>query len=161
MSCSWRQMKLSDLDAVDRIADEVHTLYERPEVFKEKFNLYPEGCFVLENDEEILGYCISHPWNLHEIPMLDRFITSLPFERNCLYIHDIVVLPSARGKSHSLRIMEWLETMAYLSKFLGLALVSVYGTSYLWEKYGFVQADASDVKLKFYGDDAKYMVKTL
>jgi acetyltransferase (GNAT) family protein len=82
-----------DLPEVDRIADAVHTdLPERLEIFLEKFRLFPEGCFALEQDGKLVGYGISHPWTLNEIPPLDSF-----YPIQCLYLHDVAIIPEARG----------------------------------------------------------------
>ena len=62
---TWRQAMSSDLAAIGDMADRVHTdLPERPEVFAEKMQLFPEGCFVLVSGRNIAGYALSHPWRV-------------------------------------------------------------------------------------------------
>ena len=52
----WQSTTAPDLDAIEKIANVVHpAMSERLEVFAEKLNLFPEGCFVLEQDNLILA----------------------------------------------------------------------------------------------------------
>jgi hypothetical protein len=66
-------------------------------VFGEKLRLFPAGCLKLVRADEFLGYGISHSWMLGNIPPLDTFLGSLPDRPNCIYVHDVVIHPSARG----------------------------------------------------------------
>jgi hypothetical protein len=71
----WRGATMADLEVIQKIGDEIHiNLPERPEVFAEKFNLFPEGCFVLTQNDTVVGYGFSHPWLLRSIPPLDTFL---------------------------------------------------------------------------------------
>jgi ribosomal protein S18 acetylase RimI-like enzyme len=158
------QMLSTDLTFVNETANSIHTsLPERPEVFEEKFNLFPEGCKKLIINYRIVGYCISHPWNLCNIPPLDSFLLKLPQRPDCIYIHDIAILPTARGKSASDLYISELIKIAKLHNINNLALVSVYGTTSLWERYGFqIITDAAlEKKTESYGNTAAYMVKQI
>lgn len=106
----WRPAAATDLDEIQTIGDEIHVdLPERPEVFTEKFNLFPEGCFVLAREELVVGYGFSHPWLLKNIPPLDTFLGSLPQSTECLFIHDVVVQRSYSDKGLSRRTAERLR----------------------------------------------------
>jgi GNAT superfamily N-acetyltransferase len=163
-SANWRAATAADLASIDRIGNAIHVdLQERPEVFAEKFRLFPEGCFILAANGDILGYGISHPWLLRSIPPLDEFLGSLPSAPECLFVHDVVVLPEGRGSGASGRLIEALAAVARQRSISFLALVSVYSTHPLWERYGFaVEPDpALRDKLKSYGDTARYMIRRL
>ncbi|TCU68340.1 ribosomal protein S18 acetylase RimI-like enzyme [Bradyrhizobium sp. R2.2-H] len=156
----WRPAHTSDLPAISAIAARIHPdLPESPEVFAEKMRLYPDGCRVLVADDEIAGYGLAHPWKQHQIPPLDRFLERLPGDADCLYVHDIAVLPDRRGgvaRAYVTGIME----LARASGIAALALVSVYATRPLWEHLGFrpVTADAAlRAQLASYGEGATYM----
>jgi hypothetical protein len=157
----WRQVGDADLPHICEIAARVHPdLPERAEVLAEKMRLYPNGCRVLVSGETIAGYGVSHPWTLHRIPPLDDFLRELPREADCLYVHDVAVLPAYRGGA----LVSYVATIAALARAMGiasLALVSVYGTTALWERFGFTAA-AGDLtlqaKLASYGESAKYMI---
>ena len=161
---SWQPLLLSDMDLVNEIADGVHTgLPERPEVFAEKVKLFPAGCRKLILDNQIVGYGISHPWRLGSIPPLDEFLESLPPAPGCLYIHDVVVIPAARGCGAAAQYVDYIHGLAVEMGIRALALVSVYGTDVLWGRFGFqtILHDGLIHKLASYGATAKYMVKEL
>jgi len=157
----WQEMKDADLESVDSIGNAIHTqLPERPEVFQEKFRLFPTGCRILRSGTKTVGYGIAHPWLLKSIPPLDTFLVALPPSPECLFIHDVVVLPEARGHGASAAYVADMRMVAVQVNLASLALVSVYGTTPLWSRLGFrVVEDASLVsKLMSYGKTAKYMV---
>jgi GNAT superfamily N-acetyltransferase len=158
----WRAASADDLETVDRIGNEIHVhLQERAGVFAEKFNLFGEGCFVLVQKEHVVGYALSHPWNLNNIPPLDTFLHALPATPECLFIHDVVVLAEARHHGAAGALVELVVGVARRRGIAFLALVSVYDTHPLWARHGFeiVSNRSLDEKLKSYGDTAKYMVR--
>lgn len=160
----WRPARASDLPAISAIAARIHpALPEREEVLAEKIRLCPEGCGVLDTDQGIIGYGLAHPWMRYRIPPLDGFLQALPDRADCLYIHDVAVLPEFRGGGVRAYVGD-IEKLARASRIRTLALVSVYGTPPLWERVGFqtVTADAElHAKLASYGDGATYMLRDL
>lgn len=159
-SSTWRQMQARDLAAVDRIARATHpTLPERVEVFAEKLRLFPEGCFALESAERVLGYGLSHPWRLDDIPALDCYLGALPTAPTCLYLHDVAILPEARGAAAAARLIASLRQRAQAEGLGALALVSVHGADRLWRRLGFAPAPLGRLadKLAAYGPTAQYM----
>jgi ribosomal protein S18 acetylase RimI-like enzyme len=160
----WRPASASDLDAISRIAGAIHLdLPESPEVFAEKLSLFPKGCFALVWHEEVVGYGLSHSWMLNSIPPLDTFLKYMPSHANCLYIHDVAVLPKARGHGSAGLYLELMVERARKIEFDFLALVSVYHTHSFWAKYGFeiTSAPLLSAKLQSYGPTAKYMTRNL
>lgn len=161
---AWIPLLPQHLDRVNEIADAIHTtLPERPEVFEEKCGLSPEGCRVLVRGDVVLGYAVSHPWLLWQIPPLDEFLRALPERPTCLYLHDIVVLPEARGEKAAEGFVRILADLARTKAIGHLALVSVYGTDALWSRHGFQEVKRADLetKLRSYGPTAKYMTRTV
>jgi len=160
----WRSARPSDLIAISAIAARIHPdLSESPDVFAEKMRLYPDGCRVLVADDEIAGYGLAHPWKQYRIPPLNRFLERLPDDADCLYVHDVAVLPDFRG-GVARAYVATTEELARASRIATLALVSVYATRPLWERLGFqpVTADAElRAKLASYGEDATYMLRDL
>lgn len=161
-SGAWLPIVNADLARINVIADRVHTdLPERPEVFAEKVGLSPEGCRKLVVAGETVGYGICHPWMLQEIPPLDEFLRGLPPEPDCLYIHDVVVLPEARGGAATSRFVTHVRALAATREIGALALVSVYGTDRFWTRFGFVVEEGGEAlraKVASYGPTACYMV---
>ena len=75
-------------------------------------------------------------------------------------MHDVAVRPECRGGT----LAAYVATIATLARARGtasLALVSVYGTKPLWERFGFA-AQTGDAtlqgKLESYGEAAAYMI---
>jgi GNAT superfamily N-acetyltransferase len=160
----WRRATDADLDIVNRIADAIHVdLPERPEVFADKLNLFPPGCYVLVQSGEVVGYGISHPWRLNDIPPLDAFLGTLPLHSECLFVHDVVVLPQARKHGAAGDLVQLLAGIALQRNISYLALVSVYDTDPLWKRHGFEITSGSGLaeKLESYGATAKYMTRKL
>lgn len=164
MQCdfSWRPLAPADLREVERIARAVHpALPERREVFEEKLRLFPAGCFALEIDGGVAGYALAHGWTLGAAAPLDRFLGALPAAADCLYLHDVALLPQARGMGAAAALMEKLATVAADNRLGALALVSVYGTDRLWRRLGFESLEAASAQLPAYGAAARYMVRRL
>lgn len=157
----WAPLSPDDIEKVDQIANKIHVgLPERRDVFVEKIRLFRPGCSKLILDSDIVGYGISHPWRLYSIPPLDQFLGSIPENSDCVYIHDVAVLPNARGYNASARYIEIVRSVAVGLSIRKLACVSVYGTDVLWSRYGFRYKtdDRLLQKLQTYGNTAKYMV---
>lgn len=155
----WLPLLESDISKVDRIARQVHpTLPERPEIFAEKLRLFPGGCFKFMFDGKMHGYALSHPWMLYSIPPLDDFLHTLPDNPDCLYIHDVAVLPQARGHGAAGLFIAEVAKVAQQMQIRHLACVSVYGTDVLWSRFGFrVVSDKLRGTLTSYGESAKYL----
>ena len=165
MKAHWRRAEPSDLPAIIAIATAIHPdLPERAEVLAEKMSLFPEGCRVLITGDDVFGYGIAHPWTLLQIPPLDDFLHRLPSAPDCLYLHDVAVMPALRGSHVAASYIETLVRLARASGIEHLALVSVYDTSPFWARHGFrviVPDAALRIKLAPYGDSARYMVRDL
>lgn len=158
---NWVPLLEGDIDEVDRIARIIHeTLPERKEVFAEKRDLFPQGCYQCVFDGQMIGYAIAHPWNVFSIPPLDEFLYTLPHNPDCIYIHDVVVLPEARGHHAAERFIAQISQVAREMRIKKLACVSVYGTDVLWSRFGFRAVTSLDMETKIasYGESAKYMV---
>ena len=160
----WRQATFDDIDAIENIAETIHRdLPEGREVFEEKLRLYPEGCFVLVENGQVVGYCVSHPWLVDSAPALGRLMLTLPPKPDCIFVHDVAVLSQARGRGATGDLLELLLSLARRAHIRTLALVSVYGTYPFWNRFGFeVTANTALAgKLKAYGESARYMVRRL
>lgn len=161
----WRAMTPADLPAVQAVAEIVHPLYpESPEVAAERLALYPAGCLVAERDGQLLGYAVSHPGLLGRPPALDTLLGRLPDRPDCLYLHDIALLPAARGLGLGASLVARLLALAKAEGFRLLALTAVNNSAGYWQRQGFVpyQGDAAlAAKLASYGEDALYLVRAV
>lgn len=170
----WRALAAADLPAVMRIADEIHpTFPESPVVFAERLALFPAGCFLAEDGGgRALGYAITHPGRLGRPPALDSLFGALPTDADCLHIHDVALLPAARGLGLGRALTERLKQLAAERGLGRLTLVAVYDAARYWRRHGFRDyADGSPGlsipgqgtpeladKMGGYGDGAAYMV---
>lgn len=158
---NWRAMKLPDTAAVQAISALVHPAYpESPNVFLERLSLYPAGCLVLENGQGVVvGYAISHPWHAGQPPALDSLIVALPQPASTYYLHDIALLPQARGQGAPTRLLALLLKQANVASLDEVSLVAVNGSRPYWQGQHFevLREPALVAKLRSYGEDACLM----
>lgn len=156
-------MIAADLPAVGRIADLVHQAYpESDAVAAERLALFPEGCLVL--GEIPIGYLVSHPGLLGRPPPLDCLLGRLPEGPDCLYLHDIALLPEARGRDAGAAALDILLEVARRHRLGHMALTAVHGTPPYWRGLGFRTFEGDDrlvAKLASYDQQAAYMVRTI
>lgn len=157
---AWRPMRTNDIPAVLRLADTVHPgLPEAAEVFAERRTLFPAGCLVLATTEDAIeGYAVSHPIRRFHPPALNSSIGRIPADADNYYIHDFAVAPSRRGGGHAAAGVNRLLEVA--RGYPTTSLISVYGTSGFWGRFGFMPTDHDmGAKLHPYGADARYLLR--
>ena len=92
----WREMQIDDIPSVYNIAMNIWTIHKESQlIYENKFCSFPEGCYVYD-DDGIKGYIISHPYNISSPPKINTLLTNVKI--NCLFIHDIVIVPEYRGR---------------------------------------------------------------
>lgn len=151
-------MRADDLDgvvAVARVAFPDHP--ERRACFAERLALAPETCFVLTNKDHVAGYLIAYPWPLEAVPPLDTLLGGLPEHRDAWYLHDLALLPEARGGGNA------RAGLALLFARIGapIGLVSVNDSAAFWQTQRFEPRESPVLrdKLASYGPSARYMVR--
>ncbi|WP_454001069.1 GNAT family N-acetyltransferase [Afipia felis] len=161
---AWRPMTAVDLPAVNAVAARVHPAYPEDEaVFAERLRLYPLGCHVLDRNGTIVAYAVSHPWVDHAPPPLNAPLGGLPARPSTYYLHDIALLPEARGSGAAVVLVAMLVAQAGVERLSSLSLIAVNGSAGFWRRQGFeaVTDDALAAKLRSYGDDAQFMMRQL
>ncbi|NWK95184.1 GNAT family N-acetyltransferase [Sphingobium lactosutens] len=134
----WRPMRTEDVAAVAAMSDAIHGSYtERAEVYAERLALYPAGCFLLAGEGEALGYLVSHPWRGTQQPALDRLLESLPAPADHYYLHDLALLPEARGSGAAQAAVGLVLDQARTAGFGRVALTAVNGADIFWRRQGF------------------------
>lgn len=158
---TWRQLSVSDIAGVLRVADEIHPdLPEGDFVFTERVKLFPDGCLALIDGDEVCGYAISHPIRHSQPPALDSLLGEIAPNADQYYIHDVAILPKFRGLGLARDCIEKLLEVA--KRYPTTCLISVYGTTPFWARFGFVAEQVNDVlseKLREYGEDASYLTR--
>jgi ribosomal protein S18 acetylase RimI-like enzyme len=152
----WRAMQQSDLHRVAEIAARVHPSYpEDTEVFAERLRLYPQGCRVLSDEAgALVGYVLSHPWLFKQPPALNALLGRLPESPTTYYLHDIALLPQARGGGFAGGIIFSMARDARAARFSNMSLVAVNDSAAFWEKLGFLMVDAAALAAKLGSYDA-------
>ncbi|MDP3255993.1 MAG: GNAT family N-acetyltransferase [Bosea sp. (in: a-proteobacteria)] len=157
-------MTAADLSAVLAVAAIVHPGYPEDEaVFAERLRLFPQGCLVLEGSSGLLGYIVSHPWHRGAPPALNTLLGLLPAMPGAFYIHDLALLPAARGSGAGRLVIERLVALALEARLPRLALVAVNDSSGFWQRQGFreMHDPALAAKLASYDDAARYLEREL
>ncbi|KAL2109344.1 hypothetical protein VUR80DRAFT_2569 [Thermomyces stellatus] len=158
---TWRQMSARDAPAVRRVADEIHPgLPEGDHVFAERATLFPEGCLVLAEGDDLRGYAISHPIRRGQPPALDSLLGEVPADADQYFIHDVAILPRLRGRGLAGDCVRSLLEVA--RRYPTTGLISVYGTASFWARFGFAAEPLEEglsEKLRGYGEDAVYLTR--
>ena len=158
----WRPMTGADIPAVFAMACEIHPDYpEAVEVFAERQALYPQGALVLEIGVRPGGYLISHPWVSDAPPLLDTLLGRLPDAPTTYYLHDLALLPSARGTGAGRDAVDIALNRAHTERLDTLSLVAVGASAPFWTAMGFERHSSSALspKLASYGALAAYMTR--
>lgn len=161
---TWRPMVPSDLPAILSVAAAVHPTYPEGEaVFMERMSLAPHGCLCLSDGQGLAGYLLSHPWRERDPPALDTLLGQIPPDAPVWYVHDLALLPRARGGGAAGRAVEHLVAAASARGCAALALVAVNDSVGFWERQGFrvVHDPSLASKLASYDDAARYMIRPL
>jgi N-acetylglutamate synthase-like GNAT family acetyltransferase len=160
----WRPAREADLAAIVAIADEVHVAYpEDAAVIAERLRLYPDGCALLELGGEPAAYALTHPWRYAEPPALNAALGTLPDAPTTYYIHDVALLPEARGTGAASAIVEAIVAQAEALAMPNVSLVAVNRSVPFWDRFGFAVTDEPSLaaKLLSYDADARFMVRPL
>jgi GNAT superfamily N-acetyltransferase len=162
---AWRPMAAADLDAVAEIALVCFPdHFEGRDCFENRLALYPTGCFVLAaGDGRPVGYLVAYPWRADAAPPLNCLIEAAPADAAVMYLHDLSILPEARGGGWSRPIVRRLADEARAAGWPAISLVAVNDATRFWEGHGFTVANPLGMaaKLASYGADARYMVRRL
>lgn len=131
-------MREDDLAAVSAISDAVHGRFTEPvTVYAERLALYPSGCRVLERDGQAAGYLITHPWHRDQPPKLGGLLGAIPPQANTYYLHDIALLPSARGTGAGKAARDFVMDRARALGFADITLMAIGGAHRFWAAQGF------------------------
>jgi ribosomal protein S18 acetylase RimI-like enzyme len=157
---SWRPASLLDVPVIAHISSIALAGYPEEEViFQELIRLCPQGAFALEIDGAVCGYLLSHPWRRLSPPALNTTIGSLPADADCWYIHDLSLLPEARGFGAAKAAVDLACASARNAGFDVVTLVAVNNAGDFWQAQGFAPVMDDDLRrqLASYGTDALYM----
>jgi len=135
-------MRADDIAAVGWLSDAIHdpAYSEAPAIYAERMALYPEGCHVFERQGAIEGYLISHPWRRRHPPALDSLLGTIPADADGYHLHDLALLPSARGSGAGKAGLALVLRQAGIAGLGEVTLVAVSGAEGFWQAQGFQAA---------------------
>lgn len=156
----WRKMRGTDIKAVSGLASIIHQDFpESDSVLRDKFEQFPEGCFMLCENEVPSGYLLSHPWKSLSPPPLNTTLGKLPEHPDTYYIHDLAIAVNARGYGMAKLIIDQVFVLAEALHLTTISLVAVSGSYRFWEFRNFKRVENSRLtsKVATYGELACYM----
>jgi len=164
MTQTWSLLGPNELSHVVDIAAVVHPgFFEAADVLAEKQALYPQGARLLRLDGVPSGYILSHPWAANAIPALNAPLGAIPPDADSYYLHDLALLPSARGTGAAGAIVADILAHARGAGFGVASLVAVNGSIGFWRRQGFAVNEVPALldKLAGYEPAARFMTRPL
>ena len=160
-----RQMKLSDLPSIMLVqaASYSDIIPESANSMLAKLLASPSTCFVAIQNDKVIGYLISLPWEFSNPPALNMQYCTLPSHPDCLYLHDLAIDPTTRKSGAAPALVKtFLNKLAELG-FNRASLIAIQNSASYWRRYGFEIVEAPEElneKITSYGEDTFYMVKS-
>ncbi|MBY9067890.1 GNAT family N-acetyltransferase [Hyphomonas sp. WL0036] len=156
------------LASVVKVQAEAFTpdLLETPAVFADRLARFGEHFRVALMADRTVGYLVCFPWKLGDTPVNnENFPETLP-DPDCFYIHDMALLPEARGSGLARAMLEDAYAQADRMGFDAVSLVAVGQSGSYWDKMGYVPYTAvSPAKLQrildIYGPGARLMARPI
>lgn len=158
-------MTEADLDAVAttaRLGFPDH--FEGRDIFANRLALFPRGCFTLaRSDGKLLGYPVAYPWVSDSAPALNESLRTLPADATVMYLHDLALLPEARGFGFGREMITTLAEQARAEGWAAISLVAVNNAASYWKRQGFVSSQRPEIHehLVSYGEAACHMTRLL
>ena len=161
-------MTAAHINEVVQIQAEAFTpdLRETPEVFANRIARFGEFFRVAYLNGRMVGYVVAFPWKFGDAPVNNQeFPEELP-EPDCFFIHDIALLPDARGSGVARALLEDAYQTALKLGFDAASLVAVSQSGNYWDRVGFVpNAHVTETKrayiLDIYGPGARLMARPI
>jgi len=157
-----RMMEAADIRAVLRIQAVCYTelIPESDASLHAKLSASPSTCLIASLEGDSVGYLLSLPWEFSNPPALNAETCRLPLSPDCLYLHDLAVMPNARKLGTGRALVEAFLIRLRESGLGRASLVAVQNSAPYWERYGFravPQPEPLKSKLATYGKSVEYM----
>lgn len=164
-----RRASLHDLAAIERIQHECYgaDFHEGQDAFANKIRQAPDYCLVAECAQgTVLGYFMCLLASVERFPCLHADDFQCPGDPDILYLHDMALSASARGRGLRQAFLAAIYSTARQNQALkDVFLVAVQGAEVVWEREGFQPVNARAVglsaSLETYGSSAVLMKKPL
>jgi len=133
-----RLLTPADLPGILAVQRACHppALQEGAGAFARKLAGFPPGCLGLDGDGRLCAYVFCHPWPAGETVPLDGPATPSG-AGDCLYIHDLAVLPERRGTGAAAALLARVSALAGQLGLDRFGLVAVQDSGPFWIRQGF------------------------
>ncbi|MDO5289598.1 MAG: GNAT family N-acetyltransferase [Pseudomonadota bacterium] len=112
-------------------------------------------------DQPLLGYLLALPLRWPQLPALNSLAAHTPPDADTLYLHDLALLPQARGSGAGNALVCHALTLAHTLHLPAAALIAIQHSAPYWHRHGFTAIDPPDAatraKLHSYGPQACLM----
>lgn len=144
-----RPLGPGDWTEIDRIQRECfsETVIEPRAVLQSIAALSPGTCLVA-GDEEIQGYALAYPWTSEDLPPIQTGLRQLPPDARALFIHDVAVARSGRGRQIARHLVEHLLVWARAAGLRSGSLIAVQDSQTFWRRFGF--SERADLTARFH-----------
>ncbi|MEO6919635.1 MAG: GNAT family N-acetyltransferase [Collimonas sp.] len=138
-------MRDTDIAAVMRIQAECYptSMLESEEVLRARLALAPATCWIWSSTQQsAAAYLFSYPSNKDAITALGGQF-KLAATPDCLYLHDLAVAPSARGRRAANALVAAALAHARVTGLAWSALVSVQQSQTFWVTLGYASVEVT------------------
>ncbi|CAB9507450.1 Gcn5-related n-acetyltransferase [Seminavis robusta] len=143
--------------------------HEDVPVLRQKATVGNGFCFLYQDQGELMGYCLAHPWASGQVPKLNAVVkeATAPVTTDNLFLHDLAVATPKQGIGkrlfqHLQQQQQQQQVQPNKGRIKSMSLVAVNGSHSFWTKLGFQRATPLDPEcLQSYGSDAAFMVLSL
>lgn len=157
----------ADMPAVMRIQARCYTAIT-PESLRSmdaKRLASPATCLGAWRQHALLGYLLAVPVRWPQLPALDSPACTVPPDADTLYLHDLALLPAARGGGAGTRLVRQVLATGVALGLTRAALIAIQQSAAYWRGQGFTAAAPPDAvtrgKLASYGTGAQLMRRTV
>ncbi len=164
MSLLLRSLEATDLNQVMRIQAACYPAHfnEAAEIFAQRIADCGKSSWLALRDGQALAYLFSYPSLAGKVcPLGSEF--SPVRAANCLYLHDMAVLPQAHGQGIASALLSNAMQYARRRDINQSALVAVQNSAPFWQKLGYQASypldPAQQQNLLSYGEDAVYLFR--
>jgi len=150
-------MQTGDLPAVLQVQRAAYGdgYQESAEVLGAKLALAPSCCWVMEREGAVGAYVFAHPWRRQAPPPLHSRLERLPQAVDCLFVHDVAVMPTLRGAGAAGALFRLVAAEAAAKRMPCLTLVALVDAIPYWQRHGFKAQPAG--LPESYGEGAAFM----
>lgn len=129
-------MTPGDLDPVFDLQCRAHTpdYHESRAALASRFERGRKTCFVAELGHHAVAYLLAHPWS--GAPPVLHHPLGKQAQADHLFLHDLAVLPEARGAGAAAALIAALEKQGRRDGFREIRLVALVNAVSFWQRLG-------------------------